>query len=86
MKWLNSLGCRAELWRETDGSLVVTDNGNYLALCRFEGGIPNVHALALVLAERPGVVEHGLFLEMASKVIVASETGIRAIDAAQVSR
>lgn len=86
VKWLNSLGCRAELWRETDGSLVVTDNGNYLALCRFEGGIPNAHALALVLAERPGVVEHGLFLEMASKVIVASGTGIRAIDASQISR
>jgi len=86
VKWLNSLGCHAELWRETDGSLVVTDNGNYLALCRFEGGIPNAHALALVLAERPGVVEHGLFLEMASKVIVASGTGIRAIDASQISR
>jgi ribose 5-phosphate isomerase A len=86
VKWLNSLGCRAELWRETDGSLVVTDNGNYLALCRFEGGIPNAHAQALVLAERPGVVEHGLFLEMASKVVIASPTGIRSIDAAQLSR
>jgi ribose 5-phosphate isomerase A len=86
VKWLNSLGCHAELWREADGSLVVTDNGNYLALCRFEDGIPNSHALALVLAERPGVVEHGLFLEMASKVIIAGSTGIRAIDAEQVSR
>ena len=86
VKWLNSLGCRAELWREADGSLVVTDNGNYLALCRFEDGIPNAHALALVLAERPGVVEHGLFLEMASKVIVAGSTGIRSIEADQISR
>jgi ribose 5-phosphate isomerase A len=81
VKWLNSLGCRAELWREADGSLVVTDNGNFLALCRFEDGIPNAHALALVLAERPGIVEHGLFLEMASTVIVASASGIRTIEA-----
>jgi ribose 5-phosphate isomerase A len=86
VQWLNSLGCRAELWREEDGSLVVTDNGNYLALCRFEGGIPNAHALALVLAERPGVVEHGLFLEMVTKIIVASPTGIRAIEADRISR
>jgi len=86
VQWLSSLGCRAELWLEEDGSLVVTDNGNYLALLTFDGGIPNAHALALVLAERPGVVEHGLFLDMASKVIVASATGIRAIEADQISR
>lgn len=86
VSWLSSLGCRAELWLEEDGSRVVTDNGNYLALLRFEGGIPNAHALALVLAERPGVVEHGLFLDMASKVIVAGATGIRAIDADQITR
>ena len=86
VQWLSSLGCRAELWLEEDGSLVVTDNGNYLALLRFDGGIPNAHALALVLAERPGVVEHGLFLDMVSKVIVAGATGIRAIAADQISR
>jgi ribose 5-phosphate isomerase A len=86
VSWLSSLGCRAELWLEEDGSRVVTDNGNYLALLRFEGGIPNAHALALVLAERPGVVEHGLFLDMTRKVIVASATGIRAIEADQITR
>jgi ribose 5-phosphate isomerase A len=86
VQWLSSLGCRAELWLEEDGSLVVTDNGNYLALLTFDGGIPNAHALALVLAERPGVVEHGLFLDMVSKVIVAGATGIRAIVADQISR
>jgi ribose 5-phosphate isomerase A len=86
VKWLNSLGCRAELWREADGSLVVTDNGNYLALCRFDEGIPNAHALALVLAERPGIVEHGLFLEMTSVVIVAGASGIRTIEAERGSR
>jgi ribose 5-phosphate isomerase A len=85
VQWLNSLGCHAELWREADGSLVVTDNGNYLARCRFEEGIPSAHALALVLAERPGIVEHGLFLEMASEVIVAGASGIRTIQAERVS-
>jgi ribose 5-phosphate isomerase A len=78
--WLNSLGCRAELWREDDGSPVVTDNGNYLARCWFDGGIPDAHTLARQLSERPGIVEHGLFLDMAHMVIVAGEGGTRVIE------
>jgi ribose 5-phosphate isomerase A len=77
--WLNSLGCRAELWREDDGTPVVTDNGNYLARCWFDGGIPDVHALAHKLTDRPGIVGHGLFLDMAHQVIVAGERGVRII-------
>jgi len=78
--WLNSLGCRAELWREDSGSPVVTDNGNYLARCWFDGGIPNVRALSRKLSDRPGIVEHGLFLDMAHEVIVAGEHGVRIIE------
>mgnify|MGYP006288694379 CR=1 FL=1 len=77
IRWLNTLGCRAEQWYEDDGSPVVTDNGNYLALCRFEGGIPDPYELAERLSTRPGIVEHGLFLDMASEVIVAGEDGVR---------
>ena len=80
VRWLGSLGCRAELWLEEDGSPVVTDNGNYLVRCWFEGGIPNPAALSLVLAERPGIIEHGLFLGMATHVIVAGSEGIRVIE------
>jgi ribose 5-phosphate isomerase A len=76
IQWLRGLGCRAELWREEDGSPVVTDNGNYLVRCWFEAGISNPYALALVMDERPGIVEHGLFLEMASRVVVAGSNGI----------
>ena len=77
--WLNSLGCRAELWREDDGTPVVTDNGNYLARCWFDGGIADVHTLAHKLTDRPGIVGHGLFLDMAHQVIVAGERGVRII-------
>lgn len=80
VRWLNTLGCRAELWREEDGSPVVTDNGNFLARCWFAGGIPDPYALAARLAERPGIVEHGLFLNMAHQVIVAGEQGVRILD------
>ena len=78
--WLNALGCRAELWREVDGSLIMTDNGNYLARCWFESGISDAYALSRELADRPGIVEHGLFLDMASQVIVAGSDGIRILE------
>lgn len=78
--WLKTLGCRAELWHEKDGSPVVTDNGNYLVRCWFEDGIADAYELARVLSDRPGILEHGLFLDMASKVIVAGAGGIRILE------
>lgn len=80
VRWLNTLRCRAELWREADGVPIVTDNGNYLARCWFPDGIADPYALARTLADRPGVVEHGLFLDMASAVIVAGPEGTRVLE------
>ena len=77
--WLAALqpDVRAELWRAEDGEPFVTDNGNYLARCWFADGIEHPHRLARTLADRPGVVEHGLFLDMAAAVIVAGANGIQ---------
>jgi ribose 5-phosphate isomerase A len=80
LRWLNSLDCRAELWLEPDGAPVVTDNGNYLARCWFADGISDAYQLAMVLQARPGIVEHGLFLEMASQVIIAGREGVRLME------
>jgi ribose 5-phosphate isomerase A len=80
VRWLNTLGCRAELWLEQDGSPVVTENGNYLARCWFADGIEDPHALSRALVDRPGIVEHGLFLGMASAVIVAALEGVRILE------
>jgi ribose 5-phosphate isomerase A len=80
VRWLTTLGCRAELWLEADGSRVRTDNGNYLARCWFEAGIQDALGLARLLADRPGIVEHGLFLGMADTVIVAGAGGIRTLE------
>lgn len=80
LRWLASLGCRAEQWFEQDGSPVVTDNGNFLVRCWFEDFIPDANALARQLAERPGIVEHGLFLDMADSVIVAGRDGVRTLE------
>ena len=84
VRWLTTLGCRAGLWLEKDGQPVVTDNGNYLARCWFNqsggSGIPDIHKLDRELNQRPGIVEHGLFLGMADQVIVAGKDGIKMIE------
>lgn len=80
LRWLDRLGSRAEFYREADGSVIRTDNGNWLALCWFDGGMSDPAVIARQLAERPGVVEHGLFLGMADQVIVAGDSGIRILE------
>ncbi|MGD2205686.1 MAG: ribose-5-phosphate isomerase RpiA [Anaerolineae bacterium] len=80
VRWLEGLGCQAELWRQDDGPPVVTENGNYLASCWFREGITDPYGLARVLADRPGILEHGLFLDLASAVIVAGAEGVRVLE------
>ena len=80
LRWLDSLGCQSELCHEKDGSPVLTDNGNYLATCRFANGIFDPYGLASKLSARPGIVEHGLFLDMAEKAIVADTNGTRILE------
>ncbi len=80
IRWLNTLGCRAEMWLEPDGTPATTDNGNFLAKCWFDAGISDVYGLAEKLAWRAGIVEHGLFIGMANLVIVATQEGIKKLE------
>ena len=79
--WLKSLGCESEQWLEDDGSPVETENGNYLVRCWFNKrdseGITDPYLLAALLNAQPGIVEHGLFLDMAHRVIVGEKSGVR---------
>ena len=72
-KHLESLGCRAEL--RGGQTPFVTDNGNLIYHCRFEC-IDDPYELELQLKQIPGVVETGLFLRLATKVVIAGERGI----------
>ncbi len=56
----------------------LTDQGNYIIDCDF-GPMTSPHSLALKLDQRAGIIEHGLFLEMANEVIVASPDGIKTL-------
>lgn len=77
-RWLESLGCIPAI-RGGEVQPYVTDNGNYILDCRFPNGIDDPGGLAVTLKNRPGVVEHGLFLNLASEAIVAVEDGLRFI-------
>jgi ribose 5-phosphate isomerase A len=57
------------------GDPFLTDNGNEIFDCAFEGGIADAEALALALAGVPGVVESGLFLGLADHLIVGHGDG-----------
>jgi len=73
---LAKLGCQPIL-RGGEARPYVTDNGNYILDCTFPRGIDNPAELAATLHQRTGVVEHGLFLNMADEVIVADTAGLR---------
>lgn len=74
-RFLRSKGANVVLRRESDGKPFVTDNHNYILHCTFPGGIADSAELARTLAGRAGIVEHGLFLNMSSSVIIASTSG-----------
>ena len=74
--YLESLGARAILRRNSDGTPLKTDQGNLILDCHF-GPISQPDQLAAQMSERAGIVEHGLLLGLATDVIVASDQGIR---------
>jgi ribose 5-phosphate isomerase A len=59
-----------------DGSLFLTDNGNHIVDCRF-GLIADPAALADRLKRLVGVVETGLFIGLATAVVIGAASGIR---------
>ena len=80
LSFLRELGCEPALRRGADGSSYLTDNGNHMLDCRFPDGMDNPGAIDEVLCRRAGVVESGLFLRMATTVIVAAASGIRILE------
>lgn len=66
--------------RMTGGQPFVTDNGHFILDASF-GRIPDTRALSNVLHAIPGVVEHGLFIGLASAAVIASDGGAEIIHA-----
>lgn len=72
-------GCMGalDLRKAADGSALVTDGGHHILDARL-GRIPNAETLSALLWTVPGVVEHGLFLGIATAAILAEARDGRA--------
>ena len=75
-RYLESLGAQVSVRYNPNGTRFVTDSGNLILDCRF-GPIGDSHALAAMLSGRAGIIEHGLFLELATDLIIAGKGGVR---------
>lgn len=69
---IEGLGCVATL--RGGATPFVTDNSNYIYDCKFDG-IDDPKRLEAELDAIPGVVESGLFLGLASQVIIGTDRG-----------
>lgn len=75
-RYIESLGAYVEVRHNPDGSQFVTDSGNLILDCSF-GPVANAAELAASLGARAGIVEHGLFLGLATDLVIAGKNGIR---------
>ena len=75
-RFLSDLGGAVTLRTNDDGTPFSTDQNNLILDTNF-GQIQNPAELTAQLNERAGIVEHGLFLNLATDVIVAREGGIK---------
>ncbi len=68
-------GARAKLRRTSDGKIYLTDNHNQIYDLTFEDGIADPAALERELAILPGVVESGLFIDLAHRLYLGKPDG-----------
>ena len=77
--FLESLGASVTLRKSRGTEPFITDEGNAILDCEF-GPIEDLLALARTLDGRAGIVEHGLFIGLASRVVVGGAEGIRVLE------
>ncbi len=65
-------------WRKTGDQAIVTDGGHYIYDCAL-GEISQPEQLAAALNAIPGVVEHGLFIDLCAQAYIADGTSVRLI-------
>ena len=71
-KKIADLGAKVVRRTDSSGKPYITDEGHHILDCHF-GEIPDPPSLACKLSATPGVVEHGLFVGMASVVLMAKD-------------
>ena len=75
------LGCTGGIiQRQKDGAPFITDGGHYIYDCAF-GQIADAPGLGAAFNRIPGVVEHGLFVSIASVALVGTDDGVDVLTA-----
>jgi ribose 5-phosphate isomerase A len=75
-------GCDGEVTlREGADGPFRTDGGHYIADCHF-GAILDPALLGDMLTMIPGVIEHGLFIDMADAALIGGADGVRVLEPA----
>jgi len=74
-------GLSGDLTMRSSGDGAFMTDGGHLILDASFGRIPDAEALARELNTIPGVVEHGLFINLASLAIIAGPEGARVMQA-----
>lgn len=70
---------RFSLRRAKDGHAFVTDGGHWIFDAAL-GRIDDPRAIAHALAAVPGVMEHGLFIDIAQIAIIGGQDGVRIVE------
>ena len=81
-KKIQQMGAKVDLRKDAAGKVYVTDEGHHILDCRF-GEIPDPPALGRMLNDIPGVVEHGLFIGLASLALVGKGSAVEEVEKAQ---
>ncbi len=71
---LEALGCHAYVRTCHAGAPMLSDNGNRILDCRFEG-IDDPEKLEIQINMIPGVIDNGLFCGLAGRIIVGLDSG-----------
>ena len=74
-EYLDDMGAGVAVRRAGGGAEFVTDEGNWILDCAFPP-IGDAARLAGMLSRRAGIVEHGLFLDLATDLLVATPNGV----------
>ena len=72
---IRALGAEPTLRVAGPGEPFITDNGNQILDCKFAEGIADPRALEPRLAAIPGAVENGLFIDLATDVVIGDTSG-----------
>jgi len=77
--FLENTGAEVRLRTSQEGAPVRSDNGNVFLDCRYPDGISDPVGLERTLLYHAGIVDTGLFLDMADTAVIAAADGIQVL-------